>query len=449
MRKINKTIAFLMTAILLAGCGIAGRTGQSGITDTTIEWMEEAPVLEYDVPVISPGVLVDQIGYDAVSPKTVIVRGSRLPEEFHIVDSFTGEVVFTGNLEKSEYAEETGEYNSYGDFTAFEQEGTYYIECDIIGRSYEFDIKDGLYEELLEHALDFLHKQRELVTAADVVDICRSLSVLLLSYELYTRVYEKNEGEIPPLMTELKGYVEELLLLQDMTSGAVTEGDTEYRTETVWVSAVLAKFSYSYQKYDNTYATVCLQAADRAWRFTEKQGEETEPELRFFAAAELYRATGQSRYYNAANRLGWSLLADRNNRALIFGILTYSATKRRVDMDLCQELMADIFSEAEQIAMEAQTDAYLIGNSVNKAGLEDIFWDTLVLSAIDYIITNQEYATLITRHHNYLAGANETADCYIPSAGGERELLQGITTSRFNIAGYIMLLSEMMSHEEE
>lgn len=449
MRKINKTIAFLLTAILLSGCGIADRTEQWPVIDATMEWMEETPVLEYDVPVISPGVLVNQIGYDAVSTKTVIVRGKKLPEEFHIVDALTREVVFTGNLEKAEYAEETGEYNSYGDFTAFEREGTYYIECDIIGCSYEFEIKAGLYEELLEHALDLLRRQRELVTAADVVDICRSLSVLLLSYELYTQVYETEEGEIPPLMTELKSYVEELLILQDTQSGAVMEGETEYRTETIWVSAVLAKFSYSYQKYDSTYATVCLQAADRAWRFTEQQGEETEPELRFFAAAELYRATGQSRYYNTANRLGWDLSTERNNRALIFGILTYSSTKRSVDMDLCAELMADIFAEAEQIAVKAQTDAYMIGNSVNDTGLEDIFWDTLVLSVIDYIITNQEYATLIVRHHNYLAGANETAGCYIPGAGGERELLQGITTSRFNIAGYIMLLSEMMSHGEE
>ncbi|MCH5271464.1 MAG: glycoside hydrolase family 9 protein [Lachnospiraceae bacterium] len=449
MHQVKKTIAFLLTAILLAGCGIAAQTEQQPASDAILEWMEEAPVLEYDVPVISPGVLVNQIGYNLVSPKTVIVRGKRLPGEFHIVDALTGEVVFTGKLEKSEYAEEIGEYNSYGDFTAFEQEGTYYIECDIIGCSYEFEIKDGLYEELLEKALELLRRQRELVVAADIVDICKSLSVLLLSYELYTQVYEKEEGEIPPLMTELKSYVEELLLLQEAGSGAVMEGETVYLTETVWVSAVLAKFSYSYQKYDSVYATACLQAADRAWRFTEKQGEETEAALRFFAAAELYRATGQSRYYNAVTRLGENLSMDRNNRALVFGVLTYASTKRKVDMGLCEDLMADIFAQAEQIAAKAQTDIYLVGNSVKKESLEDIFWDTVVLSTIDYIITNQEYATLIARHHNYLAGANETADCYIPNAGGERELLEGITTSRFNIAGYIMLLSEMMSHEEE
>lgn len=449
MQKLNKITAFLLTVILLSGCGIADTAEQGYSMDTSIEWLEENPVLEYDVPVMSPGVLVNQIGYNTFSPKTVIVRGEKLPQEFHIVDAHTNEVVFTGKLEKPEYAEETGEYNSYGDFTVFEQEGSYYIECDIIGCSYEFEIKDRLYEELLENALELLRRQRELVTAADVVDVCRSLSVLLLSYELYTQVYEKEEGDIPPLMTELKSYVEELLLLQDAGTGAVMEGETVYLTETVWVSAVLAKFSYSYQKYDSMYATACLQAADRAWRYTEQQGEETEAELRFFAATELYRATGQSRYYNAVTRLGQNLSMDKKNRALVFGILTYASTKRRVDMDLCQDLMADIFAEAEHIAAEAQTDAYLIGNSVKKEGLEDIFWDTVMLATIDYIITNQEYATLIARHHNYLAGANETADCYIPNAGGERELLQGITTSRFNIAGYIMLLSEMMSHEEE
>lgn len=449
MGKVKRITALLLVLAILAGCA-AGRTSSEDSTQqTALEPMEEAPVLDYDVPVMTVGVLVNQIGYDTDAPKTVVLRGKKLPEEFHIVDAATKEVVFTGELEKAEYEESTGEYNSYGDFTSFAQEGSYYIECDYIGCSYEFDIRDGLYEELSAHALELLKEKREAVKAADVADICRCLSVLLLSYELYPQVYAKSEEAVPPLMAEIRSYVEELLLLQDEKSGAVMEGDTQRSQETVWVSAVLAKFSYNYQSYDSTYATVCLQAADRAWRFLEKQGEETEAVLRFFAAAELYRATGQSRYYNAANRLGEALKTEQNNRTLLFGVLTYSSTKRKVDMDLCAELMSGLFEEAEQIAVNAQTDAYLIGSGAKGESLENIFWDVLVLSVIDYIITNQEYATLIARHHDYLAGANEMAACYVPGAGGERELFEGITTSRFQLAGYIMLLTEMMSHENK
>lgn len=446
MRMTRKMTALLLTLMLLTGCAAEPRQPERS-EDTALKLLEEAPVLEYDVPVMTVGVLVNQIGYDADSPKTVVVRGRKLPEEFRVVNASDGETVFTGELEKAEYDEVKGEYNSYGDFTSFAQEGTYYIECDYIGCSYDFEIREGLYEELSDRALELLRKKRETVKAADVVDICRCLSVLLLSYELYPQVYGADGEEVPPLMAEIRGYVEELLLLQDEKSGAVREGETEYRPETVWVSAVLAKFSYSYQKYDSTYATVCLQAADRAWRFLEKQGEETEPELRFFAAAELYRATGQNRYYNAANRLGEALASNPGSRTLLLGVLTYSSTKRKVNMELCAELMAGVFDEAEQIAVNAQTDAYLIGGGTDGTGLENIFWDALVLSVIDYIITNQEYATLIARHYDYLAGTNETASCYIPDAGGERELFEGVTASRFNLAGYIMLLTEMMSHE--
>ena len=211
MRMTRKMTALLLTLMLLTGCAAEPRQPERS-EDTALKLLEEAPVLEYDVPVMTVGVLVNQIGYDADSPKTVVVRGRKLPEEFRVVNASDGETVFTGELEKAEYDEVKGEYNSYGDFTSFAQEGTYYIECDYIGCSYDFEIREGLYEELSARALELLRKKRETVKAADVVDICRCLSVLLLSYELYPQVYGADGEEVPPLMAEIRGYVEELQL---------------------------------------------------------------------------------------------------------------------------------------------------------------------------------------------------------------------------------------------
>ena len=47
--------------------------------------MEEAPVLEYEVPVFLPGVLVDRIGYEAAGDNLIIVRGNHLPKEFSVM----------------------------------------------------------------------------------------------------------------------------------------------------------------------------------------------------------------------------------------------------------------------------------------------------------------------------------------------------------------------------
>ena len=104
--------------------------------------METAPVLTYEVPEMQPGILVDRIGYESAGRKLLLVRGEMLPNTFDLVDANSGEVVFTGKLEEPTYEEATGEYNSYGDFSAFTTEGTYYVDCDIIGQSYPFVIEN-------------------------------------------------------------------------------------------------------------------------------------------------------------------------------------------------------------------------------------------------------------------------------------------------------------------
>lgn len=60
------------------------------------------------------------------------------------MDAATGQCLYTGWLEEKRYNKETGEYNSYGEFTDFTDVGEYYIECDVIGRSYCFVIQEGL-----------------------------------------------------------------------------------------------------------------------------------------------------------------------------------------------------------------------------------------------------------------------------------------------------------------
>ena len=151
-RNFNKRIAMLLVVLLfltaLFGCGSGGGEDERRETQGTEPLsMETAPVIDYEVPVVLPGILVDRIGYEAASYKTAVVRGSSLPTRFRIVNADTGEVVYTGSLEQQGYDNQTKEYNSYGDFSALTEEGVYYMECDILGRSYSFEIKDTMYAD--------------------------------------------------------------------------------------------------------------------------------------------------------------------------------------------------------------------------------------------------------------------------------------------------------------
>lgn len=463
-KKTNKKIAMILAGLLLAaallGCG-SGNGGETArkpdVQEAGPQSMETAPVLDYEVPVVRPGILVNRIGYEAASYKTAVVRGSSLPTSFCIVNADTGEVVYTGSLEQQGYDNQTKEYNSYGDFSALTEEGVYYIECDILGRSYPFAIKDTMYAGLMEEAAALLDSKRADLTKGDVLDVCQCISTLLLSYELFAPVYEAQaaEGKEPPLIGLIRSYAEWLISVQDEQTGAVMAEEETLWEETAWLSAVLAKFSYTYQKYDSVYATVCLQAADKAWKYlTQKERTEKEEktasnynEIRFYAAAELYRATGRNEYHSVVISLGKDMIPDADNVACMFGTLTYASTKRSVNMDLCARLTKELLDEAERIAERAQEDVFSTGSSLEEESLEEILWDMVVVSAVDYIITNHEYATLIENHLHYLAGTNETAACHIFPDGesGAADIGKSCTST----AEYMMMLSEILSHKQE
>lgn len=461
-RNFNKRIAMLLVVLLFltafSGCGSGGREDErKEMQETEPLSMETAPVIDYEVPVVLPGILVNRIGYEAASYKTAVVRGSSLPTRFRIVNADTGEVVYTGSLEQQGYDNQTKEYNSYGDFSALTEEGVYYMECDILGRSYSFEIRDTMYADLMEEAIALLNSKRNNLTEEDILDVCRCLSTLLLSYELFAHVYEGQaaEGKEPPLIGLIRSYAEWLITVQDAETGAVLAEEEPLWEETAWLSAVLAKFSYTYQKYDSVYATVCLQASDKAWKYlTERKGQETEEktgraykEIRFYAAAELYRATGLSEYHSVVISIGKDMIPEADNVALVFGTLTYASTKRSVNMDLCSKLTKELLDEAERIAERAQEDVFSTGCSFEEESLEEILWDMVVVSAVDYIITNHEYATLIENHLHYLAGTNETAVCHI-SPNGESGAAD-IGKNCMSTAEYIMMLSEILSHKQE
>ena len=225
----------------------------------------------------------------------------------------------------------------------------------------------------------------------------------------------------------------------------LTDGQVD-KELTAWFSAVLAKFSYTYQKFDNTYATVCLQAADRAWNYLQKE-KDVPGEAMFYAAAELYRATGQYAYHREVKNLGNGATLDADNKAQVLGALTYAFTKRNVDVDICADMMQVLFAEAEEIAVRAKENTYMTGSGLQD-GEATILWDMILVSTIDYVITNHEYATMIEDHLHYLAGANERAECLVAWSekytGGQTE-----GSSVAQLSGYMMMLSEILSHRQE
>ena len=133
-----------------AGCGASS-------AEMPTEVSEKVPGvaavnLSYEVPVQRPNVMVDQVGYETDSEKTVVFRGEDLPKSFYVCDLESGNVVYTGEILKGQYNEELSEYDSQRYFNDLKDEGDYYICTDVVGESYSFSIKENVYGEVFDKA---------------------------------------------------------------------------------------------------------------------------------------------------------------------------------------------------------------------------------------------------------------------------------------------------------
>lgn len=476
-----KSMAVLLFIFLLAGCGKTKEETGPVSSEPVITSMEEEPVLSYEIPESNPGILVNQLGYIPDSTKVAIFKGRELPAYFHVVNAETGVTEYAGFTEDEEYNAETKEYNSYGDFSELQKPGTYYIEAPLIGRSYSFVIEENLYDGVFveafkqyyynrcgitltqEYAGDRAHNAchtgkavlREDISVSvdvsggwhqdqkgskDVALASKNIGIMLLSYELYGNSFTDHMGipesgnGIPDILDEVRYEIEWLLKMQDASTGGIYAGVTVYDqtpgkatnayVEPIQAEAsrafamVLSKFSYLYQYYDTEYATACLKAADRAWKYAELKDAQSTDAWRFAAAAELYRASGLPGCHKVViDYLQSGAYKEEMDEITFLGCVTYVSTKQSVNTQLCSEVMKVLMNKAEDVSLRTRESFY--GTEGNDAQDNNalLLQNMLYLTMIDHVITNHEYETLIENHLHYFMGRNDKAISYIDNVG--------------------------------
>lgn len=480
MRKI-KVITLVCLLLILWGCAVPVSEEIPQKEEPVITSMEAEPVLGYEVPESLPNILINQLGYMTNSTKIAFFCGKEVPEQFAIIDKETEEVVYTGYPEEKGYEADKKEYICYGNFSDFTVPGTYYIEAPVLGRSYSFSIGSDLYDEVFKEACKQYYYNRcgitltseyagekahnachtgKAVLREDIsvtLDVsggwhqdemgsknvemsARNIGIMLLAYELYGESFGDDMGipesgnGVPDILDEIKYEIEWLVKMQDAATGAVYEGVTVYDqgsgkgavsyVEPVNMQAakafamVLAKFSYLYQNYDTEYATNCLKAADRAWKYTELNDKDSMDEWKFAAATELYRASGlySCRRY-ITTYLQQEDKTDELDEVTFLGYVTYISTKQQVNLDLCEEITETLMSKAEEVSKEAKASIYLVDESDGKDNNQKLLQNMMYLTMIDYIIANHEYESVIENHLHYFMGRNRKAISYIDNVG--------------------------------
>lgn len=438
-----KAVLCMALSVVLSLSGCAASQGTNPVIKLDKEGTEEwagwglAPDFSYEVKAVEPGIIVDPQGYETEGVKTAVLKGKRIPDTFSVIDRDSGETVYTGIIQKKE------NQNGYAVFSDFTTPGTYRLQCMYLGQSYDFAIEDHLYDRLLQEALaglaDSPTQERGILLSDEpksVTESCHFLARLLQAYELYSEnILDCEDGG--QLLALLEVEARWLLTMQD-GSGAVcadespaAEGEDTEETlrRAALYSAVMAKFGYAYRNEDNAFATTCLKASDRAWKYATGNKLDHGAEELFFAAAELYRATGVDSYQKYIKEFVNAGLPDGEDmkEAALYGTVTYLCTKKGADKTLCTQLMKTISTMGEQIFLNARDGAYLTASKEP----ESILMDMEIMAVMNHIITNHEYATVLENHLHYLLGRNAES----------QDFRQEIFHSPGEFAGYIQLLA--------
>ena len=417
--KYSRKYAGILSLLLLFNCiGITAcgaTTAETGHGSYSITSMESTPGINYTLPMLTPNVLVDKYGYATNGEKKAVVKGREQVETFRLIDKETGEAVYQGTVKQSEYNEELGLYIGTADFTEYRQEGEFYLECDRVGRSYVFSMKDDHYQELLDTLCE------------EVSDRCQDRSIgedeiltLLEACEWYSQVFTDDNGnEIPDLLELIADWLEK------------TANNTETpEPENMCYVAVMAKFSYLYQKYDVQYATQCLQHASAVYsKLSATAGRDAE---KFMALTELYRAAGLAAYRKQI--LEYKDFFEDNTSyldetAYLYGSMTYLSTRQPVDVELCTVFMESIRDRGEELAKRSHNMIDAV-SSVNN-GTEDLLKRAGELSCANYVLYSYQYTEILEDFLHYLMGRNRDSVSYYPEEG--------------NTADYLLLTAQQVS----
>lgn len=473
-----------------------------------------SPEFDYEVPESLPSILVDQVGYSVGSNKIAMINGETPPETFSILEEQTGREVYTGKVESKGYDTSVNAYISYADFTDFNTEGTYYIQAPSIGRSYAFQIAEEPFGDLFtkvfkqyyynrcgltlsaefagEAAHNACHSREaqmkdeamikldvsggwhvDEIGSRDVAKGCQAINSLLLTYELYPEslgddmgIPESGNG-VPDVLDEVKYEVDWLLKMQDTKSGAVyasvssvdnkTAGYILYidgitMDATIHFAATMAKFSYLYQSYDREFATQCLQAADRAYRYAENYLADISQEQYFHAAAELYRATGGYQYHNVVKSyLVQNTEPDLENDFVFWGCVTYLSTKQKVDVALCSSVTQSLMRKGEMLSYASKDSKLLVATGEKQGSNTSLLRNMTRLAVVDHIITNHEYATVLENHIHYMLGRNLLSISYLEGEGDRNyrdiDISLGVMNQVDLNAELLLLLAAVMDDE--
>lgn len=105
------------------------------------------------------GVNLNQVGYKTADTKIATIS-SREASSFDVIDVSTGKSVYNGTLGDAKYESSADVGYKLADFSSVTAEGTYKLVTNEGAESFEFDIRDSVYDDMFDDVVLMLYNQR-------------------------------------------------------------------------------------------------------------------------------------------------------------------------------------------------------------------------------------------------------------------------------------------------
>lgn len=392
---------------------------------------EEEYEQNFTRPQVNSNIYIDLMGYAPDDQKYAYFVGNDLSETFYVVESSTGECVFTGILKKLENQKSDGKSVYKGDFSSLTEPGVYYIQTPIIGQSFAFCVNEDRYQsqysdlkkEFIEQTPEKYYGNAE--SAEERMAVFYSFQKLAAAYQFFPDAcgesYEKKLEEHAEWILELQ---KEVLAERDTRKreGSLKtnyaqpdEEEMQIVNEDYMFASAMAAGYYVLEPLNASLAARSLSEAQKAYQNASRY--KLTGDIRYMAAASLFRAVGSYSYHavireayaqQEENSLknGYQKLPETEGLLCdirLWGNLFYMTSLKGADMTICDGQMAEMMTLCGK---------YLDGVPKSAFGLiaekEDSLEGAVWLTIADYIIVSREYRNVCRQQiHSFMYNMEE------------------------------------------
>lgn len=293
----------------------------------------------------------------------------------------------------------------------------------------------------------------------------KAVADLLIAYDENNQAFSDNSNipesgnGIPDVLDEVRYELEWMLKMQESSNGGVYHKVTgknfpgevlpEEETDTMYVSpisltatgdfaAVMAMAYETYLTIDEKFAKQCLKAGEYAYDYlienesingfknpkdivTGEYQDKKDIDERYWAACQLYKATGSSKYkktaeeYIASNEFdgfGWANVGG-------YGNLAYLNTSHETDAKLKSKITDEIIVQADSLVSLSKSNGYGISMSYKYiwGSNMEVLNNAMLLIQAHKLSNNETYLNYAYEHLYYIFGANPNSISFVTGYG--------------------------------